>query len=188
LNIDMWDDWHRKVCRVHPQLIVTGDLHPSEAEARAQLREWQQAGVTTIVDVRVEETSIDFVHRYAPEITYLWAGADDHGGDQPDAWFDTVLERLSPSLHDPAETILVHCHMGVNRAPSMAFRLLLEQGWRTLGALRAIRAARPIAAVLYGDSAIRHHHARRNTDPTRDLSTLVKWWSEIDDDIDLFAT
>ena len=50
---------------------------------------------------------------------------------------------------------MVHCHMGVNRGPSMAFAYLLDQGWDPIKALVAIRSARPIAGIIYAPDAIR---------------------------------
>ena len=46
--------WHREICWVHGRLIVTGDLDEDVLAAIRQLRDWVAAGVTHIVDVRVE--------------------------------------------------------------------------------------------------------------------------------------
>ena len=182
MHIDEWDEWHRKICHAHPTLIVTGELDRSEPAALRQLEEWRTAGVTTIVDVRLEADDIDFVAQHAPEIRYIWAGVHDHGGEQPDEWFDQVIAALGDTIHDPNETILVHCQMGVNRGPSMAFRIMLAQGWKVRTALRAIRDARPIAAVLYADSAVRHHHTINGSDPTHDLQIVTAWFYDLDTD------
>ena len=155
----LWSDWKSHICRVGDRIIVTGELdRTDEYEARCQLEEWVAAGVTTIVDVRAEADDCEFVEEHAPGIRYVWAGVHDHGGTQPDEWFDTVLAGLGETVHAPKEVILIHCQMGINRGPSMAFRILLEQGWGALDALQAIRDARPIAEIIYADSAIRHFH------------------------------
>jgi len=62
--------------------------------------------------------------------------------------------------------VLVHCHMGVNRGPSMAFAILLGLGHDPVEALRAIRSARPIAAILYAEDAISWWHRRNGTPET----------------------
>ncbi|MFM7225394.1 MAG: hypothetical protein ACKO1Y_08215, partial [Actinomycetota bacterium] len=69
-------------------------------------------------------------------------------------------------------------HMGVNRGPSMAFRLLLEQGWDPIAALEAIREARPIANVAYAESAMRHFHRRNPGSAAERLDDLrrVRQW------------
>jgi protein-tyrosine phosphatase len=53
------------------------------------------------------------------------------------------------AFESPNGKLLVHCAMGINRGPSMAFRILLELGWEPLAALEAIRSARPIADIGY---------------------------------------
>lgn len=145
-------------CRVNGGLVVTGDLPYDPAEARELLDRWVELGVTHIVDVRGEHSDAKFVAEHAPHITYVWAGTHDAGGRQSGAWFDEVLDALGGALADPDAVVLVHCHMGVNRGPSMALRLMLEQGYDAIGALDAIRAARPIAAVLYAEDAVDHYH------------------------------
>ncbi len=150
--------WHRFPCEVGDSLIITGDLSPRRDIARAQLDDWIALGVTDIVDVRVEWNDENFVAAHASDIRYHWVGTDDNGGDRHDSWFDRVLHSLGSALFDPSAVVLVHCHMGVNRGPSMALRIMLEQGWDAIDALEAMRAARPIANVLYAESAVDHFH------------------------------
>ena len=54
--------------------------------------------------------------------------------------------------------MLAHCHMGINRGPSMGFAILLALGWDAEEALDAIHAARPIAFIAYAEDALRWHH------------------------------
>ena len=71
--------------------------------------------------------------------------------------------------------------MGVNRGPSMGFRLLLDQGMNPISALEAIRSARPIAAVLYAEDALRHHLGRIGTETTEGqthLTAVQDWLDE----------
>lgn len=161
--------WWRTLCEVvvpdrrGARVILSGDLPHDRQRATEQLREWQRFGITHIVDVRgeVERPTGDcadrrFVAEHAPEIAYVFLGTHDNGTPQQPRWFDAAIKALAPVLADPDAVVLVHCHMGVNRAPSLALRLLLQQGVKPFEALEAIRAARPIAAVLYADDAIRH--------------------------------
>jgi predicted protein tyrosine phosphatase len=82
------------------------------------------------------------------------------------------------TLADPNRRIVVHCHMGVNRGPSMGFAILLALGWDPIEALDAIRAARPIARVLYADDAI-SWWLRRNgasaADVSAGISAVQRW-------------
>ena len=67
--------------------------------------------------------------------------------------------------------------MGVNRAPSMALRLLLEQGASLEPALDAIRTARPIAAIAYADDAVEHWLSQQPDDEMADFAVaLVDMW------------
>ena len=150
--------WHRRVCQVAPWLSVSGDLHPDSDIALAQLEEWTALGITDVLDLREEWSDEELVAAHAPGIRYHWLGTHDEGGAQSAEWYDAGLD-VSRAVRAEGGHLLVHCHMGVNRAPSMAYRMLLDGGEPTVGALETIRAARPIAAALYADSALDHHLA-----------------------------
>ena len=82
------------------------------------------------------------------------------------AWIDAA---------GPDAVVLTHCHMGINRGPSLGFAVLLHQGWDPVDAIAAIRAARPIANVWYTRDALAWHHTRHGTDPYDDLVRLQAW-------------
>ena len=44
--------------------------------------------------------------------------------------------------------------MGINRGPSLAFAILLTQGWAPLSALAHLRHVRSIAYVAYAEDAL----------------------------------
>jgi hypothetical protein len=138
---------------VTPQINLTGDLHESPTRALDQLDGWVTSGVTDIIDVRIEGTDEAFVA-------------------------DRGVEAALATLADPNHRIVVHCHMGVNRGPSMGFAILLALGWNPIEALDAIRAARPIARVLYADDAI-SWWLRRNgasaADVSAGISAVQRW-------------
>jgi dual specificity phosphatase 3 len=147
--------WWRTLCWVTDRIIVTGDLPDHVAAAERCLDDWVAAGVTTIVDLRGEWSDETFVADRHPHLTYVWAPTHDNGGAQSDDWFADTTERVLEQLAaDPDAVVLIHCHMGVNRAPSLAMAVLLELGFTTTGALEAIRAARPIAGIIYADQAV----------------------------------
>jgi len=147
-------NWHRQVCPVTDWLVISGDLPMDREEAALKLNEWIEAGVTDIVDVRGEWTDEKLVKELAPHIRYHYLGTHDDGTSQDQAWFDEGLTALHEARQHENAVVMVHCHMGVNRGPSMALAYLIDQGWNPLDALDAIRKARPIAGIIYAEDAI----------------------------------
>jgi hypothetical protein len=170
--------WHRRLCPVTDGIIISGDLAEDPDHAVQQLGRWQEAGITHVLDTRSEWTDRELVAEHAPAFIYGWFGTDDDGSPQPDWWFDGGLAFAADALREPDAVLLVHCHMGINRGPSMAFRILLEFGWEPIEALEAIRNARPIADIGYAADALNHYHrghavaaAQRALDRVR----LIAW-------------
>lgn len=158
-------------------LVLSGDLHPNRITAEAQIAEYRRMGITDIIDCREEWSDAELVAEIAPEITYWHIGTHDNGGDQPDAWFAAGVEAYYRAMAKPNAKILVHCHMGINRGPSMGLRLMLEHDPHLSPAecVTAIREARPIARIHYGEAAARHHFATSRVTATaqdRVLSAL----------------
>jgi DNA repair exonuclease SbcCD nuclease subunit len=173
--------WHRRLCPVTDGLVISGDLHEDPDLAVRQLERWIEAGITHVLDTRSEWSDEDLVAEHAPSVVYASFGTDDYGARQPDGWFDAGLAFAAEAFTDPDAILLVHCHMGINRGPSMAFRILLESGWEPIEALDAIRSARPIADVGYAGDALDHYHRRHAVPPTRrtrDRDDLVEWQRE----------
>jgi dual specificity phosphatase 3 len=144
---------------VTPWLLVGGDLSPDRQQAVLQLRELAALGVTHVFDVRVEWSDEALVRRHCPAVTYHHVGIDDAGQRVPGAWFDDVVGCAQAALADGGR-LLSHCHMGINRGPSLGVAILLAEGWDVVEALQAVRAARPIAAMAYAEDALAWHHRR----------------------------
>lgn len=145
---------------VTPRLLVGGDLDAQDADrAVDQLFELTGAGVTHIVDVRRECNDEGFVTGLDRGMQYLWLGVDDTGQRMPEAWFEQGVSYVLGALADPYAVVLTHCHMGINRGPSLGYAVLLALGWGCVAAIEAIRAARPIAYVAYAEDALRWHHS-----------------------------
>jgi dual specificity phosphatase 3 len=163
---------------VTARLLVGGDLDTTDEElATRQLRELVEAGVTHVVDVRIEWNDERWVAEAAPQIAYLHHGMDDAGQRVPAAWFDAGVAWALEAL-EQGGTVLTHCHMGINRGPSLGFAVLLAQGWDPIDALDAIRAARPIAWIAYAEEALRWHHERRSSsgeELERDRRRVAQW-------------
>src|SRR5690625_3132703 len=111
-------------------LWIGGDLETLDSTlADSQLTELVEAGVTDIIDVRLEHNDADMVADKHPELGYLWLGVDDAGQRMPDEWFEQGTQYALQRLSDGG-TVLAHCHMGVNRGPSMGFAIMLALGWK----------------------------------------------------------
>ena len=181
--------WWRHLCEVTDRLFVCGDLPhlPSDPDGfHRVLGEWVAAGITHIVDLRGEACDADNVARFAPHIDYVWLGTHDAGGDQEFSWFDKGAAAITGALADPETRVVVHCHMGVNRAPSMAFAALLQLGHGIEEGLDAIRDARPIAAIRYADSAVRWFADRSGwADACRSDAESRVWAWHRDNGVDL---
>ena len=151
--------WWRQICWVTPRIAASGDLPDDHANAVIHLNRWISAGITHVIDLRIERNDSTFIEANS-NIKYHRFGVDDNGTRRKDLWFDDLTKTATQILSDPTAKIIVHCHMGVNRGPSALFAILLALGWDDLDALRAIRNARPIAAVLYAPDATRWHAVR----------------------------
>lgn len=145
---------------VTARLAVGGDLSPRFLQARAQLDELAAAGITHVADLRDEWSDEELVATWHPELRYLHHPVQDAGQRIPSDWFEALDAWVAEALADPSAKVLVHCHMGVNRAPSAVFGLLLGQGLRVPEALTAIRSARPVAVIDYADDALSWYLAR----------------------------
>jgi dual specificity phosphatase 3 len=163
---------------VTDQLATGGDLPFDDESARRHLAAWQELGITHVVDNRLEADDTDYVAEWAPEIAYLHNGVDDAGQRMPDAWFDTGVSFIADTLRQPGTKVLTHCHMGINRGPSMAYAALLADGWDAVDAIAAIRSVREIAAVGYAEDALAWHHRRSGASHTQrsvDRHRLARW-------------
>jgi dual specificity phosphatase 3 len=149
------EQWWRTPCLVAPNVIVSGDLDGASLEKfSTQLNELLEMGVTDIIDVRAEASDENLVLSLRPDVKYHHIATDDDGYQQPDAWFERGVAAALNSISTEEGKIFVHCHMGVNRAPSLAFAILLSLGYQPVEALKSIREARPIAAMIYALDAL----------------------------------
>lgn len=173
---------------VTPHLLVGGDLDTRDLDlATDQLRELVEIGVTHFLDARIEWSDEDWVSETAPGVAYLHHGMDDAGQRVPGEWFEVAVSWVLEALGDGG-TVLAHCHMGINRGPSLGFAVLLAQGWDAIAALDAIRSVRPIAWVAYAEDALRWHHEKNESPPEeldRDRRRVVQWRQ--DNELDLEA-
>lgn len=151
---------------VTPQLAIGGDISAFDDElAGQQFTEIGHLGITHVVDVRLEWSDAETFAQQAPHVHYLHHGMDDAGQSVPAAWFERAVSWIEQAYEqDPDAVVLTHCHMGINRGPSLGFAVLLAQGWDPVDAIAAIRAARPQANVWYAADALDWHHERTGVD------------------------
>lgn len=156
--------WWRVPCQVTGRVFISGDLDTFRPErGAAQLQEWLSLGITDIIDVRDEWNDENFVAEQAPQVSYHHFGTDDLDNGQPAEWFAKGVSAALTALQDPQRRVMVHCHMGVNRGPSMAFAILLALGMAPVEALDAIRTSRPIAGIIYAADALTWWHHNDET-------------------------
>jgi hypothetical protein len=163
---------------VTPQIATGGDLPPIWDDLVPALKAWQDLGITHVIDNRDEWSDEDVVGQLAPEVAYLHNGVDDAGRGQPDHWFDNGVAWARQVLADPDAKVLIHCHMGINRGPSLTYAVLLDHGFDAVEAIDAIRTARPIAGVLYAEDALDWFHRRNGVKAARrddDRRRLARW-------------
>jgi protein-tyrosine phosphatase len=163
---------------VTDRLAFGGDLSPTFATARAQLDELVAAGITHIADLREEWSDEALVGIWEPQLHYLHHRVADAGQKIGPEWFGELVAWVDAALAEPAAKVLVHCHMGVNRAPSATLALLLAQGMGLRPALDAIRNARPVAVIDYAGSALDWYLASTGADARRRRNarrTLARW-------------
>jgi len=151
---------------VTPQLAIGGDLSSHDPGlSRLQLIEICELGITHVVDTRLEWSDEQALAESAPHVRYLHHGMDDAGQRVPHAWFEEAVAWVEAAYEqDPEAVVLTHCHMGINRGPSLGFAVLLAQGWDPVEAISAIRAARPQANVWYAADALDWYQARTGVD------------------------
>ena len=172
------ESWWRRLCEVTDRLFLCGDLPHDQSGFSRMLQEWVDAGITHIVDLRGEWSDESRVAAEQPQITYAWMGTHDNGGTQERSWFNLGVAAITDALANPDARVVVHCHMGVNRAPSMAFAALLALGYDIEDGLDAIRDARPIAAILYAEDAVAWFadHSGWDTNWAAELRMQVRAW------------
>ena len=164
---------------VTPTLAIGGDISAHDDDlAGMQFAEICSLGITHIVDVRLEWSDLDAFAESAPDIGYLHHGMDDAGQAVPAEWFERAVSWIESA--GPDAVVLTHCHMGINRGPSLGFAVLLAQGWDPVEAITAIRTARPCANVWYAADALTWHQQRSGVAPAAaaEQRAALQTWRE----------
>lgn len=128
--------------------IVPG-LWVGSAPSSVQVAALVSAGLDAVVDLRAEG---DSVRRQWPDFVAVHAiPLRDHGTPSLDEL--RAAATTVTGLVGEGRTVLVHCHAGVERAPTIACAALLLQGWSLEDAYRRVIERRPAAAPTDGQLA-----------------------------------
>lgn len=175
------DSFTRRVADMHwitDDLATGGDLSWNFDVAVRQLDEMVDAGVTHIIDMRQEWDDAAFISQLHPDVAYLHNPTDDAEGHTiPQAVFDRGVQFARQAFAEGGK-VLAHCHMGINRGPSMALAILLDQGMDAIEAFDLLKAKRDICAIAYADNALTAHLRRMkregnpHPDPVAELRRL----------------
>ncbi len=150
---------------ITPDLATGGDFGLLPREAVRQAKIALDEGIRLVVDLRIEDD--DAAMWEGSEVRYLNLGTNDAQGHHiPASLFDRAVAAVREA-HERGDKALVHCHMGVNRGPSVAYAVLLDRGYGPVQAWNMIRKARPQAAIYYAMDALLADQARR---PLRTIS------------------
>lgn len=148
---------------VLPRLATGGDLHEDNEIAGMQLVYLIDQDVDYLLDTRLEASDEEFVAQLDPEMNYLYLPVDDDGGSMPHSWYEQGTKWVIDALEESANgKVVVHCHMGINRGPSLTFATMLVMGHDPVEAIDMIRTARSIANVGYAEAALNWFHISRN--------------------------
>lgn len=171
---------HANADFVTDRVALGGDLSSMFATARLQLDELVAAGITHIVDLRSEWSDELLVKGWAPDIRYWHYGIPDAGQRIDPEWFEILTGWVREALARPEAKVLLHCHMGVNRAPSATLAVLLDQGIGLRDALEAIRDARRVAVIDYADDVLDWHLGRTQADARgrRNARRVLRRWRD----------
>ena len=136
-----------------------GDLSFIPNKAFRQMQELLSMGIGLVIDCRKEVDDWDIWSQY-PDTEYLYLPVDDvAGGHLPFEHFDAAVYAARDVI-EKGGTVFAHCHMGINRGPSTAMAILMDQGMTPESAFSLIRRERPIAGIAFAVDAVRAHYAR----------------------------
>lgn len=156
----VWANAHR----VTDFLYVGGSLRSGSADPGTVLSELRGHGLTHILDCRSETSDARLVANLAPEVGYHQAGTEDEAAGTAAGWFDSGVSFAREALKIPGSVLLTHCALGQARGPSMAYAVLLDQGYDPGEALLMILQARPEAKASYAEHALHWHLERKGVD------------------------
>ena len=109
-----------------------------------------RAGITHIIDMQIEfdDTALAAAHN----IKVLWNGIYNDFNSKPAEILERGVEFGLRSLRKPKSRLLIHCTLGMHRAPMMALAVLCAMGWPLKIAMDCIQKCRPV--VYFADAYV----------------------------------
>ena len=151
-----------------------GDFSFNAARATAQFFDLLDMHLSLVIDCRKEADDYATWHD-VESVKYIHLPTDDaYGHTIPRAHFDAAVKAARKALENGGR-VFAHCHMGINRGPSTAMAILMDQGFSPERAFDRIRARRPIAGIVYAEDAIEAHFARKGWSEERIWNRVVKF-------------
>jgi dual specificity phosphatase 3 len=163
------------ISQLNNRLWTGGDLSNVDRVAKDQLSDMETRGITAIIDTRLESDDGEFISEVS-NIKPFWMGVDDHGGGHDETWWGAGILKARELL-DNGENLLIHCHMGINRGPSLAGLVLVDYfGMNPIEAWNLIRAKRPFAWAIYMPDGVKKYLGKRVD------AINLRHWIEANDD------
>jgi protein-tyrosine phosphatase len=106
-------------------------------------------GIDCVVDLREEGPDIG---HWPPQVLIRHVPLEDHGTPSLGELRDAAV--TVSSLVRQGHVVLVHCHAGVERAPTVVSAALLLMGWSLTDAYQRVQEVRPEAAPTDGQLAV----------------------------------
>jgi len=123
--------------------LVAPNLYVGDMDAAASLPDLNAAGVTHVLNCTHVASPLDGT---AFEIEHMRLGLLDHSSDLPrlQSALETGADFIATAL-DTGGTVLVHCHRGISRSPTVAVAYLVRAHELTADTVfEQMRAKRPI--------------------------------------------
>lgn len=124
-----------------------------------------EAGITHIINMQIEFDDTSLAAPY--KIKVLWNGIYNDFQPKPAEVFERGVEFGLAALRKQRSKLLIHCTLGMHRAPAMALALLAAMGWPIEVARQVIQKCRPVAyfADAYVESVEQYLACRRSAGP-----------------------
>jgi hypothetical protein len=133
--------WRCRITNVAEGLWVSGEsaLRGSAASHEGAT----EARVDLVINLSEERPD----HADDAQIEVVWIPAVDDGSRRTEGWFEDICEAAH------GRNVLLQCHLGVARAPSAAYAVLLSRGLDECSALELVMRQRPVATATYASEA-----------------------------------
>lgn len=162
---------------ITPQLATGGDFSYLPHVAQQQFEDLLRMRLSAVIDNRMEANDAHIWH--GENVAYHHLPTDDRNGHHiPAAHFDRAVAIAREAMRDGGR-VFSHCHMGVNRGPSVAFAILLDLGHEPESAFDMIRKARPQAGIYYAEDALIADMLRKHN--RIDFERLAAFRAYVDD-------